>query len=226
MGFIPALNSFIAGTPIVASEVNSNFAAIVDVVNGGINHENIVNGGITSELVAAGAITTVKLSDGAVTEDKLATAAVTRPKIEDAAIGTAQVESRAITEPLLGDAAVSARVLEDNVVSPIKAARVTHRTVTGNTTVSLGDVDSSIVVDSSSRVDVEVPSDATVSYPIGGVTEVLGRGSGDVFITAASGVSVLSPDNRTGARRIVGRYSSAYLRKLEADVWILQGSLG
>lgn len=41
MGLIPTLNTFVAGTPIVASAMNSNFDAIVAVVNGGIDDSNV-----------------------------------------------------------------------------------------------------------------------------------------------------------------------------------------
>lgn len=43
MGIIPTLNTFVAGTPIVASAMNSNFEAIVTVVNGGLDDSNILS---------------------------------------------------------------------------------------------------------------------------------------------------------------------------------------
>lgn len=71
MGIIPTLNTFVAGTPIVASAMNSNFEAIVTVVNGGLDDSNILQ--ISAEKVTSGVFDPDRIPR--LSEDKLPRAA-------------------------------------------------------------------------------------------------------------------------------------------------------
>lgn len=233
MGFVPTLNSFVAGTPIVASEVNSNFAKIVGVINGGINHENIVNGGITTELLAAGSVTTSKLADSSVDGDKIAIKSISASHIIDESISSSllaplsvtssSLSDGSVTTVKLGDSSVTTAKVADNAVTPPKLSRIGHRVITSDETLSLSDMDSTVVVDSSSQVRVTVPSDNAQPIPVGSVIEVLPYGDGPVLVTPDSGVTLRSVGGRTGTRTSAEQLASLFLRKLDADEWVLQG---
>lgn len=112
--------------------------------------------------------------------------------------------------------------LADNAVTPAKSARLGFRTVTANTTLALGDVDSVVEVNSSSARTVTVPTNASVALPIGAVIEIVRWGAGAVTITPASGVTLHSPDD---ARDIATQFGSAFLRKRATNEWHLTGDL-
>ena len=65
-------NTFVAGQPARASEVNANFAAVATQVNGNIETANL----------ATDAVTTVKIADDAVVTAKIADANITNAKID------------------------------------------------------------------------------------------------------------------------------------------------
>ena len=61
--FIP--NVFVAGTPAVATEVNQNFTAITNQVNGNLDATNLADGAVTNVKVATG-IDAAKIANGSV----------------------------------------------------------------------------------------------------------------------------------------------------------------
>lgn len=67
--------SFTSLTVIEASEVNSNFTATKNFVDGVAAGTNIDAGAITAAKIATGAVETAKIADGAVTAAKLAAGA-------------------------------------------------------------------------------------------------------------------------------------------------------
>ena len=79
MGTIPTLSKFTAGTPIVASVMNSHFEAIVTAVNGGLDDSNILEisaGKVTSGVFDPDRIPQLSLTHiPRLTEDKLPQAA-------------------------------------------------------------------------------------------------------------------------------------------------------
>lgn len=72
MGLITGMYTFVAAAKAYASQVNSNFTKITDVINGSIDSTNL----------ADGAVTTAKLGTAAVDANKLGTAAVRDSHIE------------------------------------------------------------------------------------------------------------------------------------------------
>lgn len=64
-------HSFVNGTIAEASEVNANFDAIENYVNGLSDGTNIDASAISAAKLASSAVTTTKIADGAVTYAKL-----------------------------------------------------------------------------------------------------------------------------------------------------------
>lgn len=69
-------HSFVNGTIAEASEVNANFDAIENYVNGLSDGTNIDSSAIISAKLASNAVTTTKIADGSVTYAKLDTVTV------------------------------------------------------------------------------------------------------------------------------------------------------
>jgi hypothetical protein len=96
-------NSFTAGTPALATEVNTNFTAV----------KSFIEGLSTGANIDAGVIGATKLDTNAVTSDKILALAVTTAKIADGAVTTAKVADSAVTAGKIADNAVVAAKLAD-----------------------------------------------------------------------------------------------------------------
>jgi hypothetical protein len=89
-------------------------------------------------------------------------------------------------------------------------------------TLGLTDAGSAVEVTSSSAVNVTVPSNASVAFPVGTVIEVAQLGTGMVTIVAASGVTLNSAGSLVATR---AQYSAVSLRKRATNTWLLAGDL-
>lgn len=65
-------HSFVNGTIAEAAEVNANFTAVKNYVDGLSTGVNIDSGAIATASIANYAVTTAKIADGAITESKFA----------------------------------------------------------------------------------------------------------------------------------------------------------
>lgn len=111
-----------------------------------------------------------------------------------------------------------------NGSSWINYKAITMDTKTTSYTIALNDVDKLIKVDSSSNLEVLIPAQSSVNFPIGSRLEVYRAGTGEVTIAAvgSSGVTVRSKYNNN---RISVQYSGAMLTKVGSDEWLLIGDL-
>jgi hypothetical protein len=91
-------------------------------------------------------------------------------------------------------------------------------------TIALNDIDKLIKVNSSSNLEVIVPAQSSVNFPIGSRLEIYRAGTGEVAIVAAggSGVTIRSKLNNN---KISVQYSGAMLTKIGSDEWHLIGDL-
>jgi hypothetical protein len=81
--------TFSSGGAIRSAEMNANFSACRDIVNGKISSDNLKDGAVTAS----------KIANGAVTESKIGTGAITSGKIGANAIGTTEINANAVTFP-------------------------------------------------------------------------------------------------------------------------------
>lgn len=95
-------------------------------------------------------------------------------------------------------------------------------TPTDNYTLILTDAGKSVEMDKATAVNLTIPLNATVAFPIGTVIEIWQKGAGQVTVVATGGVTIRSTE---GKLKSYGQYSSMSLRKRGTDEWVLVGDL-
>ena len=85
----------------------------------------------------------------------------------------------------------------------------------------LTDANKAVEVTTAGAVNLTIPTDASVSFPVGTVIEVDQMGAGKVTIVGASGVTVQSPVTPTTR----AQYSALLLRKRAANLWLVSGDM-
>jgi hypothetical protein len=98
----------------------------------------------------------------------------------------------------------------------------TFETISASHTLVLTDKDKVLECTNSSAIDITIPTEASINFPVGTQIAVLRNGAGTVTFAGASGVTVNSKDS---ALAIAGQYASAALLKIDTDEWQLVGSL-
>lgn len=114
---------------------------------------------------------------------------------------------------------------ENNKVTANQAsARIVS--VTANKTLALTDAGCLLQVgNGSSAIKITVPLASNVNFPVGTEIEIMRWATGDVTIEGAtSGVTIYCVV--TGTLKIKDRYTSAALKKMAANAWVLQGNVG
>jgi hypothetical protein len=108
MATISGLNTFTAGTPAQASQVNTNFGIVksfAEAVSTGVNLD-------------AGAVSNAKLATGAVTSDKILDGTIVTGDIADGAITTAKIlDGTIVAGDIAADAITTAKILNLNVTT-------------------------------------------------------------------------------------------------------------
>ncbi len=101
-------------------------------------------------------------------------------------------------------------------------AEVTENAKTSAYTLEIGDAGKMVTMASATAVTLTVPTNASVSYPIGTRIDILSLGAGDVSVAGDVGVTVQS----LGAKlKLGGQYAGATLWKQATNVWVLIGAL-
>ena len=107
-----------------------------------------------------------------------------------------------------------------NVIAGLTSLGSTRQNVfSENHTLDLDDAGTVVEIDSSSATVVTIPVDSNpfdleVDFPIGTEIALLRLGTGALSVSPASGVTLVSEDNK---RKIKSRYTGAALRKLSAN---------
>jgi hypothetical protein len=84
-------NTFVAGTPAVATEVNQNFTALTDQINGNLDADNLADNAVTEAKLAPGSVTGSKIGAAEVDNDKLG-AGINAAKIADGSVSDTEFE--------------------------------------------------------------------------------------------------------------------------------------
>lgn len=88
-------------------------------------------------------------------------------------------------------------------------------------TLGLADAGKMVILTNESPVTVEVPTEASIAFPIGTQILLVQGGAGQVTLDAESSVIVNSPET-LGLRK---QYAQAALVKIGSDEWLLEGNL-
>ena len=89
-------------------------------------------------------------------------------------------------------------------------------------TLALTDNYKLVTMSSASAINLTVPPNSSVAFPVGANITIVGINTGQVSIVAGSGVTIYSADSKLKLRV---RYSSATLIKLATDTWLLIGDI-
>ncbi|URC17657.1 minor tail protein [Gordonia phage Tardus] len=138
----------------------------------------------------------------------------------DNTVATAKIVDAAVTMPKLGaDVGPAIQAMIDTSV--LAAQRVTVNAQAGAYTLVATDANKAVEVSSASAVNLTIPTDAAVAFPVGTVIEVDQLGAGKVTIVGASGVTVQAPVTPTTR----AQYSALLLRKRAANLWLVSGDM-
>jgi hypothetical protein len=89
-------------------------------------------------------------------------------------------------------------------------------------TLELSDAQKIIEVNSASGVDITIPADSSVDFPIGSNIDIVQTGAGQVTIDGEGGVTLLSKDSNTKTN---SQYSGVTIYKKSSNTWVLIGDL-
>jgi len=197
MAVLTIPNVFNNGEVIDAPEMNSNFTAVKNFVEGLSQGNNF----------DTGAITTSDIADNAITSAKIATAAVTSAKIQT---------SVSLTTPVLGAATATSISASGQVTS-----HVNINPTTGAYTLVLGDDGKVVEMSNASGTTLTVPLFSSVAFPTGTIITIIQTGAGQTTIAGAVGVTV----NGTPGLKLRAQYSAAALICRGTNLWIAVGDL-
>lgn len=89
-------------------------------------------------------------------------------------------------------------------------------------TLALTDARKTVTLDKATAVNLTVPPNVDVAFPIGTKIFVEQLGAGQITFVAGAGVTISS---LAGNLKISGRYGAAVLTKQATNVWTLSGNL-
>lgn len=88
-------------------------------------------------------------------------------------------------------------------------------------TLVLSDAGKLVTLDNASAIALDIPTNASVAFPIGTIVDIAQLGAGQVTV-GGTGVTINSAD---GDKKLRVRYSSASLIKTATDTWLLVGDI-
>lgn len=197
------------GAPIIAAQNNSNNAAIANFTNGLSAGLNFDTGAIGTASIAAQAIGTAQLADSSVTSIKLAASLTLTTPV----LGVASATSLAVSGSVTVGASVS---VVGNVVYHIG---INNQTT--SYTLVLADDGKIVEVLSATAVNVTIPLESSVMFPIGTQITVIQTGVGQITFVPAGGVTL----NGNPGVKTRGQWTAGTLIKRAANTWILLGDL-
>lgn len=159
--------------------------------------ENFVNG------LSAG----TNFDSGAIGSAVIASGAITSAKIQS---------SVSLTTPILGVATATSITVSGNVVYHLDTSAQTT-----SYTLSLSDDGKLVEISSATGVNLTVPPNSSVPFPIGTQITVLQTGAGQITVVQGAGVTV----NANPGLKIRTQWTAGTLIKRATDSWVLVGDL-
>lgn len=103
-----------------------------------------------------------------------------------------------------------------------KLSAPTVNTNAASYTLALTDANDFVTMNVASSNNCQIPTKATVAFPIGTIIQVTQTGAGQTTITAAGGVTLRA---YAGWVKLAGQYATATLTKIGPDEWHVAGNL-
>jgi hypothetical protein len=149
--------------------------------------------------------------------DNFDTGAIDTVTIANGAITTAKVASSiTLTTPNIGAATGSSLSLTGNIVFHTGTT-----TAATSYTLALTDDSKIVEINSATAVNLTVPLNSSVPFPIGTAITILQTGAGQITVVPVSGVVI----NSTPGLKIRAQWAAASLIKRNTDTWVLVGDL-
>ncbi len=119
--------------------------------------------------------------------------------------------------------AIGPAVQEEDLEAIIEAlSLIASNNQTDSYTLALSDLGKTVELNKATAVNLTIPANADVAFPVGTTIELWQQGVGQVTVVPAAGVTLRSP---SGATKLYGQYSSGALRKRATNEWVLSGDL-
>jgi hypothetical protein len=137
MATISGLNTFVAGTPAQASEVNTNFGIVKSFAEGLSTGANLDAGSITVDKLGANSVNSDKIVNLSIVAGDIADDAITAAKILAGAVGTSEIALNAvITDRIATNSIITDRIALNAVTTDRIAlnAVITDRIAAGAVT--------------------------------------------------------------------------------------------
>ena len=94
-----------------------------------------------------------------------------------------------------------------------------------NATAALVDSGKHYYTTSASNLALTLADNSAVSWPVGTALSVVNRGTANVTVAPAAGVSLYLAGNSTSANRVVTTYGMATVMNVAANVWMINGTV-
>jgi hypothetical protein len=94
-----------------------------------------------------------------------------------------------------------------------------------NATAALVDSGKHYYTTSASNLALTLADNSAVSWPVGTALSVINRGTANVTVAPAAGVSLYLAGNSTSANRVVTTYGMATVMNVAANVWMINGTV-
>lgn len=101
-------------------------------------------------------------------------------------------------------------------------ATVASTAQTADYTLALADAGTVVEANLGTAINITVPPNSSVAFPVGTVLYVCQIGAGVASLVAGAGVTLRNPHSTLGLR---AQYSTVKLRQRATDVWVLDGDL-
>lgn len=111
----------------------------------------------------------------------------------------------------------------DLAVAITDATQRTIANITGTTfTPGIADAGKALVFSNSSAITLTIPAESSTNYVIGQTFTLIQKGTGQVTVAAAAGVTL---NSLSGYKKTSGQYAEARLIKTASNEWLLSGNL-
>jgi hypothetical protein len=106
---------------------------------------------------------------------------------------------------------------------PLTAQPMAWNAQTDSYTLALSDAENGVEIDKATAVNLTVPPNSSVAFPIGTSILIAQAGAGQITVVAGAGVTLRIQGLLTA--KLLGQYSIATVIKRATDTWILSGDL-
>ena len=103
----------------------------------------------------------------------------------------------------------------------LKDSTLNEQTVTTYNLV-LTDAHKTVIVTNGSAIDLKIPTNSGIAFPIGTRIEIIQGGAGQITIAPSGGVAVNSSGGKT---KLAAQYSVATILKVATNTWYLFGDI-